>query len=379
VQVRHIQLHHLLGTNPLGTMWLGSWQGHTVAIKRLADSSAEDEDYVSQELRLLATLRHPNLVWFYGAGTWDGSNFIVQEFLPRGNVQDLLADSSVPLNPGRRLLFAVDTAKALAFMHGLRPARCHQRLGTARMLVGADWTVKLSGLRSGASLHLQVDDDGLRRETLEALQPRFRSHAGRAAPEMATRAGLGPHDGAVGDVFAFGLVLWELWTRAQPFREHGIHADLDEAVQQGHRPVIPRNCPATYAVLITLCWEQNARKRPRFAEVLPRLQAMRSDAVFRLDEHHVAPVSAMPEVPPDQLSQQPQIRVPQQIGTGAFFPTQELARFRTGESVSGSGSSSSGSRSRSRSRSRSGSGSRSASSSDAEDGFTEASALRGIQ
>ena len=65
-------------------VWLADWQSRSVAVKRLKDVipelaifSATITSNFAREIRLLRTLRHRNLVLFYGAGEMDGCPFLV--------------------------------------------------------------------------------------------------------------------------------------------------------------------------------------------------------------------------------------------------------------------------------------------------------------
>lgn len=78
------------------------------------------------------------------------------------------------------------------------------------------------------------------------------------------------------DVYAFAIVLWEIWTRARPWdeiQEEGIQfsAKLTEVVNDGQRPQLPDGCepaPDGYQALMGRCWAGRPEDRPTFATVL---------------------------------------------------------------------------------------------------------------
>ena len=85
-----------------------------------------------------------------------------------------------------------------------------------------------------------------------------------------------PEQGKPVDVYAFGVVLWEIATRALPYR----HIDpgpggsnIRKAVLNGERPVLPGNIhvPPRYHSLMSECWSKLPPHRPVFMQVVTRL------------------------------------------------------------------------------------------------------------
>lgn len=67
------------------------------------------------------------------------------------------------------------------------------------------------------------------------------------------------------DVYSFGIVLWEIATRQEPFRHHSKFEEFRTAVCKHHeRPVIPDTLEPALANLIRRCWVHVPAERPSF-------------------------------------------------------------------------------------------------------------------
>jgi len=109
------------------------------------------------------------------------------------------------------------------------------------------------------------------------------------------------------DVYAFGVLLWEMFTCRKPFANldgggggggagagGGAAVDPHEIAQRvvgGARPIIPADCPATLAALIARCWSPEPSARPEMEGVAKELAShtwagkqLRSSSTLRVSE-----------------------------------------------------------------------------------------------
>jgi len=72
------------------------------------------------------------------------------------------------------------------------------------------------------------------------------------------------------DVYSFGILLWELYTQAEPYKDQ--FSDLEELIEAVtidiERPTMPKEVPPRLKDLITSCWHNEADKRPSFASIV---------------------------------------------------------------------------------------------------------------
>jgi len=96
---------------------------------------------------------------------------------------------------------------------------------------------------------------------------------GWAAPEVLMGHSYGP---AV-DVYALGVVLWEIWTARRPYHDVPAEAMLFRVAVEGLRPAIPPSMPKRLSSLLRQCWSSSPHDRPTAAQVALELRAFLHD------------------------------------------------------------------------------------------------------
>ena len=215
------RITRVLGEGGMGVVYLGERDdlGALAAVKILRDawlSPARRERFASEQ-RTLAQLNHPLIARLYDADTLaDGTPWFVMEYVEGVPLTEYCASHSTSL-PGRLRLFR-DVCEAVQYAH--RQLVIHRDLKPSNILVRSDGTVKL--LDFGIAKQLDsVDAVGDQTRTgVRLMTPAY------AAPEQI-------HGGRVGtytDVYALGVILYELITGRLPFAQpDGSSNGLDSA------------------------------------------------------------------------------------------------------------------------------------------------------
>ncbi|WIA14830.1 hypothetical protein OEZ85_001549 [Tetradesmus obliquus] len=133
---------------------------------------------------------------------------------------------------------------------------------------------------SGDSFSLKLKDIGLctigwsnRQVTMRKLAGRPRLQAvSWLAPECFRGDGLSKHS----DVYAFGILMWELYTGQVAFNDlvTGSAKVLQTIISDGVRPQFPDNAPSWYVTLASRCWSGTAKSRPSFRRIVAQLHAL---------------------------------------------------------------------------------------------------------
>lgn len=259
-----ITLGKTIGHSSFGMVNEGRLNGTKVAVKTIKrdekKENGDDIDAFKKEAELNCKLRHPNVVLFMGICVQPTEVCIVTELMARGNVHDLLVTpikgKSVKLSWSLRLQWAIDTAQGMAYLHSLNPVMIHRDLKTTNLLVDRGMNVKICDF--GLSRFQAEDKIMSAVGTVQFAAPEVLRH------EMYTEKA---------DLFSYGTVLWELFTRRTIF--DGLPQILVyKSVVDGDMPPVGNGCDPRYAQLVRDCWLLDASKRPSFRDCLDRLTLM---------------------------------------------------------------------------------------------------------
>jgi serine/threonine protein kinase len=211
------------------------------------------------------------------------------ELCARGSVFDVLrrgrTDAVVAreLTWARRVRMAADAAAGMLHLHTRSPQVLHLDLKSPNLLVASDWTVKVGDV----GVSKLVDEATWSCPDAESVP----TTGGGANPRwVAPELFAGEDHTAAADVYAFGMVLYELLTWRMPWHEVSPRFEITIAyrVKDGQRPAIPatadlpgpadgRPSPAAleaYLALMNRCWAQDPAQRPEFQAVAAELAAV---------------------------------------------------------------------------------------------------------
>jgi serine/threonine protein kinase len=137
-----IDTQAVLGRGEFGVANLAEWRGTSVVAK-VAHQSPKAAALLEREFSTMAQLHHPNVVQFLGYTVGHGSTSIVMEWMPGGNLRQLLTFGF--LTRRRKLAICCDIMKAVAYFHGRRPMGIiHRDLKPENILLTSSGKAKVS-------------------------------------------------------------------------------------------------------------------------------------------------------------------------------------------------------------------------------------------
>jgi anti-anti-sigma factor len=213
------QIEQKIGEGQLGTVVkaIDTFENRLVALKVLSPAfSRETVSRFMRQAQQLVSLDHRNIVKFYDIGRDGDISYIVMELVTGQTLQEMLEKSSPPLSADQALDVALDVTLALEYVHGR--GITHGDLKPANVFL-TDEGAKLSDTGLGRL------EEG--RHLLEA--PLLHLTAAYLAPEQI----LGQALDARTDLYALGVMLYQLFTRRLPFQ------GTDHEVMQAHLHEVP--------------------------------------------------------------------------------------------------------------------------------------------
>ncbi len=177
-----------------------------VAVKVMRAHLAEDPEFVerfSREARAAARLSTPEVVAVHDQGTdaATGTAYLVMEYVEGRTLRDLIRDGG-PIPPGRALELLEPVLKALSAAHGA--GLVHRDVKPENVLLGDDGRVKVAdfGLARAIETSSVTATAGVLIGTVAYLAPEQVEHGSADART---------------DVYAAGILLWEMLTGTPPY------------------------------------------------------------------------------------------------------------------------------------------------------------------
>ncbi|KAI5088857.1 tyrosine-protein kinase BTK, partial [Silurus meridionalis] len=247
-----MRLEKELGSGQFGVVQLGVWKGkHQVAIKMVKEGCMSSDEFI-EEAQIMMKLRHPKLVRLHGVCTECFPIYIVTEFMSNGCLLEYLRHHGKELQPQRLLTMCLDVCEAMAYLE--EKQFIHRDLAARNCLVDQDLSVKVS-------------DFGMARYVLD---DQYTSSAGTkfpvkwSAPEVLNYTRFSSKS----DVWAYGVLMWEVYSLGKQPYEHYDNTRVAEKVMQGHRLYRPQLASDQIYQFMKSCWHELPEERPTFQQLL---------------------------------------------------------------------------------------------------------------
>ncbi|XP_076467767.1 tyrosine-protein kinase Btk-like [Babylonia areolata] len=252
-----LEIGEELGAGCFGSVHKGVFKGTYVAVKRIKEGTMGEDEFI-EEAKIMTQLNNKNLVQLYGVVTKQRPLCIVTELMRNGALNRYLQRHSARLKEqtGRLLDFCVQVSQGMAYLESRN--FIHRDLAARNCLVGDNSQVK-------------VADFGLTRYVLD---DEYQSSAGTKFPVKWSPPEVLQYTrfSSKSDVWAFGVLMWEVFTCGQmPYHNKRNVDVVDYVVTQNRRLERPTNTPGVIYQIMLRCWDKEADLRPSFKDLCSQL------------------------------------------------------------------------------------------------------------
>jgi serine/threonine protein kinase/tetratricopeptide (TPR) repeat protein len=232
-----------------------------VAIKVLPATVASSPERLARferEAKTVAGLNHPNIVVLYSIEEADGTRFLTMELVEGRDLTNLVSAGGLPLAQVLDVAIALSDALVAAHEQGV----VHRDLKPANVMLTRDGRVKVLDFGL-AKLAVSESDPNLTQAATVVSPLSGDGQVVGTVPYMAPEQIRGENVDARADLFALGILLYELATGKRPFAGE-TQMDIGHAILREHpRPLssVRAELPPDLDRIVGRCLEKNPRQR----------------------------------------------------------------------------------------------------------------------
>ena len=251
--------------------------GRLVAIKTITAEIADNPEFLERfrrEAQAAGGLQHPNIVTIYEMSEFEGTPFIAMEYL-EGESLEKKIDGQARIPLVHKLGCLVQTCRALDYAHRRRVI--HRDVKPGNIVVTSEGIVKVVDFGIARMVDTSKTQTGMMLGTLSYMAPE--QIAGKHADQRC-------------DIWALGVVMYELLTYRRPYDGDNHAALLMSILYEEPRPLreaVPE-CPQSLEAVVLRALRKAPEQRYQTMEALlvdlePIWSAMQRDAVQKLMSH----------------------------------------------------------------------------------------------
>ncbi|XP_044758334.1 guanylate cyclase 32E-like isoform X2 [Coccinella septempunctata] len=278
---------------------IGLYKGNIVAIKFANRKSFDLSRSIRKELQQVREMRHENLIPFIGASVDAGNIAIFTAYCARGSLEDVLANEDMRLDNMFISSLVTDILKGMIYLHdseiishgNLRPSNC---------LIDSRWVLQITdfGLHEFKGNSFESDEKELKRALYRA-------------PELLRHPSPPPRGTQKGDVYSFGIVLYEILGRSGPWGLPNLTApDIINRVKRTDydtpfRPPLEQLEASEYIIkCIKACWHEEPEQRPDIRYVRAGLKPNIFDNMLAIMEKYAYNLEGLVQERTNQLTEE---------------------------------------------------------------------------
>ena len=267
----HYRIVRQVGYGGMSTVFLAEDfnLGREVAVKIFWPRPGETKDFLrrfGREARVLAQLDHPNILPVYDFGEQDGHAYLVMPYMAGGSLKDLLKVRQV-LPPAEAIRLTTEVLNALQYAH--ERGLIHRDIKPGNMLFKADGKLMLCDF----GLVKVFSAEGEYKSPFDTASETGPAITG--TPEYMPPEQINGQPSPASDIYAVGIVLYEMLTGVRPFTSNSVMSVLMKQLNEQPRPlreINPRISPQLESAVLRALDKDPSR---RYQRPIDFLQALR--------------------------------------------------------------------------------------------------------
>jgi serine/threonine-protein kinase len=267
--VGHYEIRSLIGEGGMGVVYLAEDRRlqRRIALKLLPPQFTIEPERVrrfEQEARAASALNHPSIVTIHEIGTFDGTQFMVTEFVDGHTLRHLMNEKPFTINEALNVVIQIAEALQAAHSAGI----VHRDIKPENIMLRSDGYVKVLDFGLAKLTEQVTDKQQLERSTLLQSNPGLvMGTVQYMSPEQAR----GKVVDARTDIWSLGVLLYELLAGRVPFTGETASHVMVSLMEDELQPLIEcASVPPELDRIVTKALRKNKKERYQTAKELVR-------------------------------------------------------------------------------------------------------------
>jgi len=249
----------------------------------LAKKLTEDVKGLEDEVNILKALKHMNIVGFIGFKKLDGFDYMIMEYMNAGSLLNYIRSHFKDIKEEDLIFMTKQITKGMEYLELKKIV--HRDLALRNILCSVEeskFICKISDF--GLSRILSEETNAYRMSNSTLLPIKW------TAPEVLFREMVTLKC----DVFSFGVVLFEIFTKGEVPWSGFTNEEIKERVKKGERTPLPEDFgPPLIIDLMKQCYKEDPEERPSFVEISMVLSSYMSKQVKKTESSIERGISAL--------------------------------------------------------------------------------------
>jgi serine/threonine protein kinase len=252
----------LLGFGAFGRVYSGLWNQHPAAIKRVSvlNKTSKELASIEREALIQKKLKHENIVTLFDFSKDDLHAYLVFELMAYGDLFDVIKNPQIPLGSTACVTIGKDIVAGLDYIH--KRGFLHRDIKLENIVFNERMQAKITDF--GFAVPVDESETSIPVGTKHALAPELALLIQYNIKNKPKKYKYSPAT----DVFAFGIILLMLISRAMPYNGSG--SLLPQIIEGAYNKVPPETSPVL-AQVISGCLAINPAERMGTEEIMDLL------------------------------------------------------------------------------------------------------------